>query len=407
MTTDYDDSNIRVLAGIEGVRIRPGMYIGSTGSSGLHHLVYEVVDNSIEEALAGHCKNVDIFINANGSITVIDDGRGIEEEGSPQTGEFSIEKIFTILHLGKHRNCEYRIGGSLHGVGIAVVSALSSDVEVKVWRNRKIYTQRFERGIAVSALEIFAGESDRTGTSITFLPDLEIFKDGIEFDFDLLASRFRELAFINAGIRISFTDYRHHIKLENYCYEGGLRDYVAYLNTDKQLLHEEVIYAQAEKNRVRVKVALQWCDDADDFILGFANTVQTLEGGMHLDGLKMAVTRTVKKIARQQNKLQADDVNLDGKYVRKGLTAIVSVLLPNPEWAGPMKAKLANSEVRGIVDSIVSEALDEYFAVHPNVANAIIERPIKASDATEIARVNPSSSEEKQPPPLLEPYPSK
>lgn len=384
MSSDYDDSNIRVLEGLAAVRFRPSMYIGDTSTTGLHHLVYEVVDNSIEEALAGYCKNIDISINADGSITVTDDGRGIESQRDEQTNEFSIEKIFTSLHTGKYRDCDYRIGGGLYGVGIAVVSALSSHLEVKVWQNQNIYSQRFERGGAVSPLETVTNESHPTGTSITFLPDLEIFKDGIEFDFDTLAHRFRQLTFVNAGVRISLTDARRSVinepKTENYYHEGGLRDYVLYLNADKQPLHEDVIYAETEQNQFRVKVALQWCFDADDLILGFANTTQTAGGGMHCDGVKMAVTRTVNKIARQRNKLQPDDDNLGGESSRNGLTAVVSVLLPNPDWAGPTRTKLVNSEIRQIVDSIVTEALTKYFSAHPDVANAIIATTVKTAD---------------------------
>jgi DNA gyrase subunit B len=391
MSTDYDGSNIRVLEGLAAVRIRPGMYIGNTSATGLHHLVYEVVDNSIEEALAGHCKNIDILINANGSITVIDDGRGIEEEMTPQTDEFSLERIFTTLHTNKYRDCDCRIGGGLYGVGMAVVSALSSQVEVKVWRNQHIHTQRFERGIAVSVLEIEPSEDNRTGTSITFLPDLEIFKDGIEFDFDLLAHRFRQLAFVNAGIRISITDARREALINepnpaNYYYAGGLRDYVVYLNADKQPLHQDVIYAETEKAQFRVAVALQWCLDDEERILGFANTTPTTEGGMHFDGLKIAVTRTANQIARQRNKLQPDDDNLAGEYIREGLTVVISVLLPNPDWAGPTRTKLVNTKLREIVDGMVSEALTAYFDAHPDIADAIITKAIKASDAAEIAR---------------------
>jgi DNA gyrase subunit B len=392
MTGEYDDDNIRVLEGLEAVRIRPGMYIGSTGSRGLHHLVYEVVDNSIEEALAGYCQNIDISINANGSVTVIDDGRGIESEIDSRTGKFSIETIFTTLHFSKSRDCDYRIGGEWYGVGLAVVSALSSDVEIRVWRDGKTHSQRFERGIAVSELKIASSNEARTGTTITFSPDSEIFRETIEFDFDTLANRLRELAYLNAGIRISITDYRlesqriEEPKAAHYFYEGGLQDYVAYRNIDKQPLHEEIIYTRAEKERIRVEVALQWCDAERDCILGFANTTRTIDGGMHLDGFKMAVTRTVNKIARQRNKLQPDDANLGGEYIREGLTAIVSVLLPNPDWAGPIRTKLANSEARGIVDSIVSERLSEYFAARPDVADAIVERAIKVSEAAQIMK---------------------
>jgi DNA gyrase subunit B len=280
----------------------------------------------------------------------------------------------------------------LYGVGLAVVSALSSDVEVQVLRDGKTYSQRFERGIAVSELKIASSNEVRTGTSITFLPDSEIFKETIEFDFDTLANRLRELAYLNAGIGISVTDYRLESqgitepKAAHYYYEGGVGDYVAYLDFDKQPLHEEIIYTRAEKDRIRVEVALQWCDAERDCIFGFANTTRTIEGGKHIDGLKIAVTRTVNQIARQRNKLQPEDANLSGKYIREGLTTIVSVLLPNPEWAGPTRTSLATSKARGIVDSIVSEVLTEYFAARPDVADAIVERAIKVSEAAQIRK---------------------
>jgi DNA gyrase subunit B len=391
MTNEYDDDNIRVLEGLEAVRIRPGMYIGSTGSRGLHHLVYEIVDNSIEEALAGHCHNIDISINANGSITIADDGRGIPTDVNSQ-GKSTIELVSTVLWAGNWDG-DYKISGGLCGVGICVISALSSQLEVKVWRNRKVYTQRFEKGFAVSGLEVLPSENDRTGTSITFLPDAEIFKDSIEFDFDILASRFRELAYLNVGMRISLSDYRleglknNEPKVEHYYNEGGLRDYIADLTHDKQPLHEDVIYIRAEKNKVRVEVALQWCIDAEyDCVLGYANTVRTLDGGTHLDGLKIALTHTLNKIAHQQNKLQLDDANLGGESIRDGLTAIISLLLPNPEWEGSTRTKLVNSELRSIVDSIVSERLSEYFAARPDIADAIVERAIKVSEAAQIMK---------------------
>jgi DNA gyrase subunit B len=390
MSSDYDASMIQVLEGLEAVRIRPAMYIGTTKQQGLHHLVYEVMDNSIEEAMAGHCQNIDITINADGSITVLDDGRGIESERDSKTGKFSIETIFTTLHFRKSRDYDYTIGGVLYGAGMAIVNALSSQLEVRVWRDGKTYTQSFERGIAVSALEIASNHENRTGTSITFLPDSEIFKETIEFDFDTLANRFRELAYLNAGIRISFTDRRlesqdiKQPKIDYYYYENGLQDYVAYLNRDKQPLHEEIIYTMAEKDRIRVEVALQWCIDAEqDCVLGFANTTRTVEGGKHIDGLKMALTRTVKKIARQQNKLRSNDANLGGQYIREGLTGIVSVLLPNPEWAGPTRTALENSQARGVVDSIVSALLTAYLASHPEVADTIIDRAIQAANLAE------------------------
>jgi DNA gyrase subunit B len=394
MTSDYGDDNIRVLEGLEAVRVRPGMYIGSTGPSGLHHLVYEVADNSIDEALAGHCKNIDISINANGSITVIDDGRGIPAGINPQTGKSTIETVLTVLHAGgKFGDGGYTVSGGLHGVGISVVNALSAQVEVKVWRNQKIHTQRFEKGIAVTGLEVIPSPEDRTGTTVTFLPDTEIFKEGIIFDFDTLAIRFKQLAYLNAGIRISFGDYRLELlgtdqpRIENYYYEGGIREYIAYLNVDKQPLHEEVIYIQSEKNKVQVEVALQWCVDAyTDNILGFANNIQTKEGGTHLDGLKVVLTRTMNAIARKRNKLKEGDSNLGGENIREGLTAIVSVKVPNPEFEGQTKTKLGNTEVRGIVDSIVSEALTEYLEFRPNIADAILEKAIQAFNAAEAAR---------------------
>ncbi len=395
MTSDYDDGNIRVLEGLEAVRVRPGMYIGSTGPKGLHHLVYEVADNSIDEALAGHCKNIDISINANGSVTVVDDGRGIPAGINPQTGKSTIETVLTVLHAGgKFGDGGYTVSGGLHGVGISVVNALSAQVEVKVWRNQKIHTQRFEKGIAVSELEVVPSPEDRTGTTVTFLPDTEIFKDSIEFDFDTLASRFKELAYLNAGIRISFTDYRLELlgttepKIENYYYEGGIREYVAYINADRTPIHEEVIYIQGEKNKVQVEVALQWCIDAysSDNVLGFANNIRTNEGGTHLEGLKVVLTRTMNAVARKRNKLKEGDSNLGGENIREGLTAIVSVKVPNPEFEGQTKTKLGNTEVRGIVDSIVSEALTEYLEFRPNIADAILEKAIQAFNAAEAAR---------------------
>jgi DNA gyrase subunit B len=395
MSSDYDDGQIRVLEGLEAVRVRPGMYIGSTGPKGLHHLVYEVVDNSIDEALAGHCKNIDISINANGSVTVVDDGRGIPAGINPQTGKSTIETVLTVLHAGgKFGDGGYTVSGGLHGVGISVVNALSAHVEVKVWRNQKIYTQRFAKGIAVSGLEMVPSTEDRTGTTVTFLPDTEIFKDSIEFDFDTLASRFKELAYLNAGIRISFSDYRLELlgtaepKVENYYYEGGIREYVAYINAERDPIHEEVIFIQGEKNKVQVEVALQWCIDAysSDNILGFANNIRTNEGGTHLEGLKVVLTRTMNAVARKRNKLKEGESNLGGENIREGLTAIVSVKVPNPEFEGQTKTKLGNTEVRGIVDSIVSEALTEYLEFRPNIADAILEKAIQAFNAAEAAR---------------------
>jgi DNA gyrase subunit B len=388
MTINYDNGQIRVLEGLEAVRARPGMYIGSTGTQGLHHLVYEVVDNSIEEVLAGHCKNIDISINVDGSVMVSDDGRGIEDNRDGETDKLSIENIFTTFHVGKYRDYDYRIGGGLYGVGLAVVSALSSSVEVKVWRDQKIHSQRFERGIAVSELEIVPSEDERTGTTIAFLPDAEIFTDGIEFDFALLAHRFRELAYLNAGLRMSLIDRRlDPPKLENYYYPEGLRDFVSYINADKQPLQEDIFYTSNKKDEMWVEVALQWCMDDDfDCVLSYANTTRTMDNGQHIEGLNTAITRTINTLACQRNKLPTDGTNLAGNCIRSGLTAIVSVLLPNTEWAGPTRTCLANSEVKGIVDSIVGAALTEYLTERPNIADAIIDKAMRSAETFEIAR---------------------
>jgi DNA gyrase subunit B len=394
MTTNYDDGQIRVLEGLEAVRVRPGMYIGSTGPKGLHHLVYEVVDNSIDEALAGYCKNIDVSINADGSVTVVDDGRGIPTGVHPKTGKSTIETVLTVLHAGgKFGDGGYTVSGGLHGVGVSVVNALSERVQVQVWRDKKIHTQRFERGVPVSELEATDIKENRTGTAVTFLPDTEIFKDGIVFDYSILASRLKELAYLNAGIKIIFTDKRLELlgteepKTETYYFEGGIREYVSYINVEKQPLHEEIIYIQNEKNKVQVEVALQWCVDAySDNVLGFANNIRTIDGGTHLEGLKTVLTRTMNAIARKRNKLKENDANLGGENIREGLTAIVSVKVPNPEFEGQTKTKLGNTEVRGIVDSIVSEALTEYLEFRPQVADAILEKAIQAFNAAEAAR---------------------
>jgi DNA gyrase subunit B len=393
MTGEYGSSQIRVLEGLEAVRVRPGMYIGNTSSLGLHHLVYEVVDNSIDEALAGYCKNIEAFINANGSITVIDDGRGIPTETHPQTGKSTLETVLTVLHAGgKFGDGGYSVSGGLHGVGVSVVNALSSDLEVKVWREQNMYTQHFAKGIPVGGLITVPTETaDRTGTSVTFMPDTTIFTHGIEFDYDILAIRFRELAYLNAGIKISFADLRmgegFTPRSEIYLYEGGIKEYISHINEDKQALHEEIIYVQGEKNKVQVEVALQWCSDAySDTLLGFANNIKTKEGGTHLEGLKAVLTRTINAIGRKRKKLKDGDSNLGGENIREGLTAIVSVKVPNPEFEGQTKTKLGNSEVRGIVETIVAETLTEFLEFRPNIADAILEKALQAFNAAEAAR---------------------
>ncbi|MBD1931676.1 MULTISPECIES: DNA topoisomerase (ATP-hydrolyzing) subunit B [Cyanophyceae] len=395
MTSSYSADQIQVLEGLEPVRKRPGMYIGSTGPRGLHHLVYEVVDNSVDEALAGYCTHIEIDINADGSVTVTDDGRGIPTDTHPTTGKSALETVMTVLHAGgKFGGGGYKVSGGLHGVGISVVNALSEWVDVTVWREKREHTMRFERGIPVTELKAKPIKEAKTGTSISFKPDSQIFvTTGIEFDYTTLASRLRELAYLNAGVKITFTDNRLELvkggepRVETYCYEGGIKEYIAYMNSDKQALHEEIIYVSGERNNVQVEVALQWCVDAyTDTLLGFANNIRTVDGGTHLEGLKAVLTRTLNAIARKRNKIKENEPNLGGENVREGLTGVISVKVPDPEFEGQTKTKLGNTEVRGIVDSLVGEVLTEYLEFRPNVGDAILEKAIQAFKAAEAAR---------------------
>jgi len=394
MTSSYSADQIQVLEGLEPVRKRPGMYIGTTGPRGLHHLVYEVVDNSIDEALAGYCTHVEVDLNADGSVTVTDDGRGIPTDIHPQTGKSALETVLTVLHAGgKFGGGGYKVSGGLHGVGVSVVNALSQSIEVTVWRDKKTHVQRYERGIPIDELQVKSLKSERTGTSITFKPDDQIFTNTTEFDYITLAGRLRELAYLNAGIKITFSDNRLELlksdvpKVETYEYKGGIQEYIAYLNRDKQPLHEEIVYVQGERNQVQVEVALQWCTDAySDNVLGFANNIRTVDGGTHLEGLKAVLTRTMNTIARKRNKLKENDSNLSGEHVREGLTGIISVKVPEPEFEGQTKTKLGNTEVRGIVDSLVGEVLTEYLEFHPGIADSILDKAIQAFKAAEAAR---------------------
>jgi DNA gyrase subunit B len=389
MTSSYSADQIQVLEGLEPVRKRPGMYIGSTGPRGLHHLVYEVVDNSIDEALAGYCTHIEIDINADGSVTVTDDGRGIPTDTHPTTGKSALETVMTVLHAGgKFGGGGYKVSGGLHGVGISVVNALSEWVEVTVWREEKVHTQRFERGIAVTQLIAKPYKEARTGTSVSFMPDTQIFANGIEFDYTTLAGRLRELAYLNASVRITFTDSRlAEPRVEAYYYEGGIQEYVAYMNREKEPLHEEVIFIQGERNGVQIEVSLQWCVDAySDNLLGFANNIRTIDGGTHLEGLKTVLTRTMNAIARKRNKIKDNEANLGGENVREGLTGVISVKVPDPEFEGQTKTKLGNTEVRGIVDSLVGEVLTEYLEFRPHVADSILDKAIQAFKAAEAAR---------------------
>ncbi|MBN3911487.1 MAG: DNA topoisomerase (ATP-hydrolyzing) subunit B [Nostoc sp. NMS1] len=394
MTSSYSADQIQVLEGLEAVRKRPGMYIGTTGPRGLHHLVYEVVDNSIDEALAGHCTHIEVDINADGSVTVTDDGRGIPVDTHSRTGKSALETVMTVLHAGgKFGGGGYKVSGGLHGVGISVVNALSEVVEVTVWRDKKVHLQRYERGIPVTELQTKPYKEARTGTSTTFKPDTQIFTISIEFDYITLSGRLRELAYLNAGVKITFTDHRLELlksdtpKVETYDYKGGIKEYIAYMNREKQPLHEEIIYVQGERNNVQVEVSLQWCTDAyTDNVLGFANNIRTVDGGTHLEGLKAVLTRTLNAIARKRNKIKENEPNLSGEHVREGLTAVISVKVPDPEFEGQTKTKLGNTEVRGIVDSLVGEVLTEYLEFHPAIADSILDKAIQAFKAAEAAR---------------------
>ena len=394
MTTDYGADQIQVLEGLEPVRKRPGMYIGSTGPRGLHHLVYEVVDNSVDEALAGYCTTIKIDLNADGSVTVTDDGRGIPTDVHSRTGKSALETVMTVLHAGgKFGGGGYKVSGGLHGVGVSVVNALSEWVEVTVWRNKKEHIQRYERGIAQGELAVKTGAGGKTGTSVTFKPDHQIFSDGIEFDYSTLAGRLRELAYLNAGVDITFTDNRLDLlkadepKVNRYFYEGGIREYVEYINKEKQPIHPDIIYVTGEKNGVQVEAALQWCVDAySDNLMGFANNIRTVDGGTHLEGLKAVLTRTMNNFARKRNKRKDNESNLAGENIREGLTGVISVKVPEPEFEGQTKTKLGNTEVRGIVDSLIGETLSEYLDFNPGVVDSILEKAIQSFNAAEAAR---------------------
>ena len=392
----YGAEQIQVLEGLEPVRKRPGMYIGSTGPRGLHHLVYEVVDNAVDEALAGHCDQILVVLHADGSASVSDNGRGIPTDIHPRTGRSALETVLTVLHAGgKFGAGGYKVSGGLHGVGVSVVNALSAWVEVVVHRQEQEHHQRFERGAPIGSLASRpAADKSRTGTMVRFLPDLEIFSSGIEFDYHTLSARLRELAYLNGGVRIVFRDERPaalgeagEAHEEIYFYEGGIREYVAYMNAEKEPLHPEIIYVNAEKDGVQVEAALQWCADAySDSILGFANNIRTVDGGTHIEGLKTVLTRTLNTFAKKRGKRKDSDSNLAGENIREGLTAVLSVKVPDPEFEGQTKTKLGNIEVRGIVDSVVGEALAEYLEFHPSVIDLILEKAIQAFNAAEAAR---------------------
>ena len=394
----YGAEQIQVLEGLEPVRKRPGMYIGSTGPRGLHHLVYEVVDNSVDEALAGHCDEILVVLGEDGSAAITDNGRGIPTDVHPRTGKSALETVLTVLHAGgKFGSGGYKVSGGLHGVGVSVVNALSEWVEVTVRRQQHIHQQRFERGVPIGELNSEAqpsSEKGLTGTSICFKPDHQVFTGGIVFDYATLSSRLRELAYLNGGVRIVFRDERTsscdsagNPHEEVYFYEGGIKEYVAYMNKEKDALHPEIIYVNSEKDGVQVEAALQWCVDAfSDSILGFANNIRTVDGGTHIEGLKTVLTRTLNSFAKKRGKRKEGDSNLAGENIREGLTVVLSVKVPEPEFEGQTKTKLGNTEVRGIVDSLVGESLSQYLEFNPSVIDLILEKAIQAFNAAEAAR---------------------
>lgn len=383
----YDESQIQVLEGLEAVRKRPGMYIGTTGPRGLHHLVYEIVDNSIDEALAGYCKNIRVAIHEDNSITVSDDGRGMPVGMHPKMGKPTVEVIMTVLHAGgKFGGGGYKVSGGLHGVGASVVNALSEVCEVEVRREGHIWRQRYERGKTMTGLDVVGDYSTGgTGTKTYFKPDPEIFEE-LEYDYDTLAQRLRELAFLNKGIRITLADERPEGKSEEFHYEGGIKSFVAYLNRNKETLHKEPVYFEKKKDDIYVEIALQYNDSYNENIFSFANNIDTVEGGSHVVGFKTALTRVFNDYAKKYGFLKDSDKNLTGEDIREGLTTVISVKLLEPQFEGQTKTKLGNSEVRGIVDSVVGEGLSNFLEENPAVGKVILEKSLMASRAREAAR---------------------
>ena len=381
---EYDENQIQVLEGLEAVRKRPGMYIGSTSSRGLHHLVYEIVDNSIDEALAGYCKKIEVYINEDNSITVSDDGRGIPVGINAKMRKSSVEVIMTILHAGgKFGGGGYKVSGGLHGVGASVVNALSEECTVTVKREGHIWQQDYRRGKVVEDLKKI-GNSDETGTKVHFKPDSEIFEE-IVFDFEVLAQRLRELAFLNKGIYINLIDKRTE-KEEIFHYEGGIKSFVSYLNRNKISLHEEPMYIEGIKDNISVEVALQYNDGYTENIFSFANNIDTVEGGTHLVGFKTALTRVFNDYAKRFGYIKENDKNFTGDDVREGLTAVISVKIEEPQFEGQTKTKLGNSEVRGIVDSVVGENINTFLEENPNIGKIIVDKALMAARARDAAR---------------------
>lgn len=383
----YTADQIQILEGLEAVRKRPGMYIGSTSSRGLHHLVYEIVDNSVDEALAGFCTEIFVQINEDNSITVIDNGRGIPVGINAKSGLPGVEVVFTILHAGgKFGGGGYKVSGGLHGVGASVVNALSEWLEVKVFQNGNIYEQRYERGKVMYPLKIVGScDMEKTGTEVHFLPDKEIFEDTV-YDYNILKQRLREMAFLTKNLRITLKDDREDKKEKVFHYEGGIKEYVEYLNKGNQALYDEIIYCEGNKNGVNVEVAFQHNDGYSDNVYGFVNNITTPEGGTHVTGFRNAVTKTFNDYARSNKILKEKDPSLSGEDIREGLTAIISIKIADPQFEGQTKQKLGNSEARGAVESVVTEQLTYFLEQNPSVAKIICEKSVLAQRAREAAR---------------------
>ncbi|MGF3072631.1 DNA topoisomerase (ATP-hydrolyzing) subunit B [Facklamia sp. P12934] len=383
----YDAEQIQVLEGLEAVRKRPGMYIGSTASTGLHHLVWEIVDNSIDEALAGYCSQIEVVIEANGSISVTDDGRGIPIDIQSKTGRPAVETVYTVLHAGgKFGGGGYKVSGGLHGVGASVVNALSSELSVEVSRNGKVHQIKFERGAIVSELKV-VGEATETGTKVNFVPDPSIFTETTDFKYEILNERIHELAFLNKGLRISLQDRRMDREADDsYLFDGGIKSYVSYLNEDKGLIFDEPIYIEGEQDGIAVEIALQYTDAYQLNLLSFANNIHTYEGGTHESGFKTALTRVINDYGRKNNLLKDGDDNLSGEDTREGLTAVISVKHPDPQFEGQTKTKLGNSEVRTVTDRLFSQHFETFLLENPKVARLILDKGILASKARMAAK---------------------
>ena len=382
LAAQYDASQIQVLEGLEAVRKRPGMYIGSTSSAGLHHLVWEIVDNSIDEALAGFATHIEIDITKENHIRVTDDGRGIPVDIQEKTGRPAVETVFTVLHAGgKFGGGGYKVSGGLHGVGASVVNALSTDLTVQVFKDGNIYEQSYKRGAVLEDLKII-GTTDKHGTSVYFVPDPEIFQETTVFEFDKLANRVRELAFLNKGLKLTITDFRPEEPVrKSFCYEGGIKSYVEHLNKSKQVLFEDPIYVEGEQDGIQVEVAMQYTSGYHTNLLSFTNNIHTYEGGTHESGMKTALTRVINDYARRQKLMKENEEKLSGEDVREGLTAVISIKHPDPQFEGQTKTKLGNSEARTITDRLFSTHFDKFLMENPQVARKIVEKGILASKA--------------------------